>query len=206
MKVSSVRFAIAAARPQDFPRDGRPEVCILGRSNVGKSSLINKLLGRAGLARVSKTPGRTREIHFYSLEERYYLVDLPGFGYAQVSETLRRSWAALMDAYFTDRGPLALAVALVDVRHEPSELDYRLVAMLKARNVPFAVALTKADKVSGNVVAVMKDRAPRLLELPPSVPLIVTSSQTGQGMKELSQLVVDAFLGRRSAERPGDAP
>ncbi len=193
MKVGSVRFAWAAARPEDFPRDGKPEVCVLGRSNVGKSSLMNRLLNRTGLARVSKTPGRTREIHFYVLDERYYLVDLPGFGYANVPEALRRSWAALTESYFSHRPTLALARALVDVRHHPPELDQRLVAMLAGRDIPFALVLTKADKVSGNQIAVMRERAPRVLGIPADVPLLVTSSATGAGMKELSQLVVEAY-------------
>ena len=193
MKVSSIRFAWAAARPEDFPRDGKPEVCLLGRSNVGKSSLMNRLLGRTGMARVSKTPGRTREIHFYLLDERYYFVDLPGFGYANVPEALRRSWAALVESYFNDRPTLALALALADIRHDPTELDQRLVAMLTSRNIPFVLVMTKADKVSGNQIAVMRERAPKVLGLPPDVPFVVTSASTGAGMKELSQIVVDAY-------------
>ncbi len=205
MKVSNVRLAWVAAVPESFPRDGRPEVCVLGRSNVGKSSLINRLLGPKGIARVSKTPGRTREIHFYMLDERYYLVDLPGFGYANVPEALRRGWATLMQSYFDQRGAtLRLGMQLCDIRHDPTELDIRLARMLTERRLPFCLVLTKADKVSNNHVAQMVARAPKVLELPEGVPVVVTSSSSGLGFRELSRIVVDAFTGR-PAPPPGDA-
>lgn len=194
MKVNSVRLAWEAVVPGNFPKDGRPEVCLLGRSNVGKSSLLNKLINREGMARVSKTPGRTQAIHFYMLDERYYLVDLPGFGYAKAPEIVRRNWAALLESYFTHRPTLVLGVQLVDIRIDPTPLDRQLSDFLLDNRIPMVVALTKADKVSGNQIATMTQRAPKVLDLPEGVPVIPTSAHTGIGMAQLSQVVVDAFL------------
>jgi GTP-binding protein len=205
LKVGNVRLAWVAAVPESFPKDGRPEVCVLGRSNVGKSSLINRLLGQKGIARVSKTPGRTREIHFYMLDERFYLVDLPGFGYANVPEALRRGWATLMQSYFDLRGPtLRLGMQLVDIRHDPTELDIQLGRMLTQRKVPFCLVLTKSDKVSNNHITQMVRRAPQVLELPEGVPVVVTSAASGAGFRELSKVVVDAYAGRIGGSAAGD--
>lgn len=201
MKVTNVTMGWVASVPDSFPKDGRPEVCLLGRSNVGKSSLINRLLNRKAMARVSKTPGRTREIHFYLLDERYYLVDLPGFGYANVPEALRRNWATLVESYFDRRsaadGPLALGLQLVDIRHDPTEMDRQLVDLMVLRRIPFALVLTKADKVSHSAMLQMVQRAPKILDLPPGVPVVATSASTGTGMKELSQIVVAAYANAR---------
>lgn len=203
MKVNDVRLAWVAAGPAQFPRDSRPEVCVLGRSNVGKSSLINRLINRKGMARVSNTPGRTREIHFYMLDDRFYLVDLPGFGYAKVPEAVRKSWGTLMESYFADRGPLRLAVQLVDVRHDPTDLDRTLADMLVLRRIPTVLCLTKSDKVSNNQINLMIQRAPQVLDLPPETPVLVTSAMTGVGMRELSRVVVDAFVSPpRKPQRP----
>jgi GTP-binding protein len=197
LKVQSIRLAWVAARPEDFPRDGRPEVCFLGRSNVGKSSLLNRLLHRQDIARVSKTPGRTREIHFYMLDDRYYLVDLPGFGYAKVPEALRAQWAKLLKAYFDRHERLTLAIQLVDSRFLPTALDRQMADVLVLNRIPMLVALTKADKVSGTQIATMVERTPQVLDLPPGVPVIATSSESGVGMRELSHAVVQALTGRR---------
>ena len=121
-------FAGSAASPQQFPKDGLPEVAFLGRSNVGKSSLLNALVGRTGLARVSSTPGRTRIVNFFRVAEALYLADLPGYGYARVPEPMRRSWERLAVSYLVGRTPLAACVFLVDVRHEPSDGDQTLRA------------------------------------------------------------------------------
>ncbi len=193
MRPKNVRLARVATRPADFPRDLRPEVALLGRSNVGKSSLINRLLGRPGLARVSKSPGRTREIHFYLLDERVYLVDLPGFGYAKVPDAMRRRWANLMGGYFAGRETLALAVHLVDIRHDPTPLDRMMRDMLDRAGQPFAVALTKADKVSGSRAAQAVARARKALELPAGTPVVVTSAREGRGMRELARVIEDAL-------------
>src|SRR5256885_11405305 len=104
MKITACRFHVSATRPEDFPRDGRPQIAFMGRSNVGKSSLLNRLLGAHGLARTSKDPGRTRAINFFSVNERLYFVDLPGYGYAKVPDAVREQWKELVDAYVTGPG------------------------------------------------------------------------------------------------------
>jgi len=168
----------------------------MGRSNVGKSSLLNRLLGQPGLARVSKTPGRTRAIHFYLADGRAWIVDLPGYGFARVSREMRRGWSELVDAYLDGNDDLRLAVHLVDIRHDPTPLDQQLARALGARGIPALVALTKADKVSGSAAGRARARTRRLLALDDDVPVIVTSARTGHGMADLAR-AVDAALGAR---------
>jgi GTP-binding protein len=193
MKAREVHHHRAASKPADFPRDGRPEVAVMGRSNVGKSSLINSYFRRGNLARVSKTPGRTRQIHFYMVDERYYFVDLPGFGYARISREMREKWQGLIDS-FLDRGEtLRLAVHLVDARHDPTPLDLSLRDMLGEKDVPTAVVLTKGDKLARGQLARQVERTRRQLELPEELPVLATSARTGAGMKDFARLI-DAAL------------
>ena len=165
----------------------------MGRSNVGKSSLINSYFRRGNLARVSKTPGRTRQIHFYMVDERYYFVDLPGFGYARISREMRQKWQGLIDS-FLDRGEtLRLAIHLVDARHDPTPLDLSLRDMLGEKAVPAAVVLTKGDKLARGQLARQVERARRQLELPEELPVLASSARTGAGMKDFARLI-DAAL------------
>jgi GTP-binding protein len=151
----TVAFALSAASPAQFPQDGLPEVAFLGRSNVGKSSLLNALAGTKGLARVSGQPGRTQLINFFRVSggafpgeaRELYLVDLPGYGYARVAESVRLSWEKLVSAYLTGRDSLRVCVVLVDARHEPMEGDLTLRTFLEHGGVPYVVAATKADKL-----------------------------------------------------------
>lgn len=193
MKARSVQFVRGAARAEDFPRDGRPEVALLGRSNVGKSSLLNRLAGRGGAARVSKTPGRTRQINFFLVDERWYLVDLPGFGYARVSQRERRAWDELVTRFLDRRETLRLALQLVDIRHEPMPADRLLSGMLLERGLPFAVALTKADKVAGSRTGPAVRELRQELNLPDDLPVVAVSAHSGAGMPALHQ-VIDRFL------------
>jgi GTP-binding protein len=147
VKREAVSFAGSAASPAQFPRDGLPEVAFLGRSNVGKSSLLNALTGVKNVARVSSTPGRTRLVNFFRYGNSLYLTDLPGYGYARVPEAERRSWEQLVTSYLVDRAPLALCLFLVDVRHEPTDADRTLGKFLDQYGLPYALAATKADKL-----------------------------------------------------------
>lgn len=149
----SVEFVISAARPGQFPPGNLPEVAFAGRSNVGKSSLLNMLVGRRALARTSATPGKTQQINFFRLDDRLHLVDLPGYGFARVSKSDRIAWARLIERYLTDRQTLRLVVSLVDIRHKPTTLDLDMFDWLEAVGVPFIVVLTKHDKVSPRAAA-----------------------------------------------------
>ncbi len=140
-------FAGSAASPDQFPRDGLPEVAFLGRSNVGKSSVLNALAGARGMARVSSKPGKTQLVNFFRVGEEMYLADLPGYGYARVPEAMRLSWERLAESYLVGRSPLALCVFLVDARHEPSEGDETLRDFLDESQVPYVVAANKIDKL-----------------------------------------------------------
>jgi GTP-binding protein len=147
LKRPPVVFTGSAARKDQFPRDGLPEIAFIGRSNVGKSSLLNALAGTRGLARVSSTPGRTRLVNFFRVGDEMYFADLPGYGYAKVPESERQSWQALAESYVVDRAPLALCVVLVDARHEAMESDGMMLGFLDEFELPYVVAASKADKL-----------------------------------------------------------
>lgn len=150
MKETKAQFALAATDPSSFPRDQRAEVAFLGRSNVGKSSLLNSLLGVRGLARTSSTPGRTQSINFFLIDQSYYFVDLPGYGYAKASKEKRRAWGELIERYLAERPQLVLSILLVDARHEPTLSDLQMKSWLQHHGLPFWVVCTKVDKLSAN--------------------------------------------------------
>lgn len=148
MKITSAEFIKSAFEKQHWIVDSLPEIAFLGRSNVGKSSLINSLLGRKGLARTSNTPGRTQSINYYRINEKFYFVDLPGYGYAKVSKSMRSSWGAMAEEYLSTSLNLALCVQLIDARHPPTKLDEQLSEWLAEREQPRIIVATKADKLS----------------------------------------------------------
>jgi GTP-binding protein len=148
VKISSTRFVKSAAQPDGFPRDQRPEIAFCGRSNIGKSSLLNTLTNTQGLARTSSSPGRTRTINFFLIDDRMYFVDLPGYGYAKVPKTLKESWGAMVEGYLQQRPQLRLTLMLVDSRMPPTDSDLRMKNWLDYHEIPNTVILTKADKIS----------------------------------------------------------
>ncbi len=143
----SARFVVSAAQPSEFPPPSLPEIAVVGRSNVGKSSLINTLVGQPGLARTSRTPGRTRLVNWFAIEDRFLLVDLPGYGYAQVSQATRESWRPLIEGYLAERKSLAGVLLLIDIRRGVQDEELDFVPWLAQRDMPVVVALTKADKL-----------------------------------------------------------
>jgi GTP-binding protein len=178
-------------------------VAFLGRSNVGKSSLLNALVGRK-LARVSGTPGRTQQAHFYSINDALLLVDLPGYGYAKVPARMRAELVEVIEQYLGAPRPLALAVLIVDSRHEPSELDRGMNAWIRSRDLPLQIVSTKMDKLSRQERRRSLERTGRVLERDNIIPF---SSETGEGKRELWQAIDSRIaLRSRTPASPPDGP
>lgn len=178
MKITSAEFIKSAFAEEHWTTDGRPEIAFLGRSNVGKSSLINSLLQRKGLARTSNTPGRTQSINFFLINESIYFVDLPGYGYAKVSKAMRKDWGKMAEDYLLKRRELRLFIQLVDARHQPTALDRDLAEWLEFHQKNSLVVATKADKMSNNQLL----KAMREIEAAlPDRKIIAYSSETGKG-------------------------
>jgi len=173
MKITSAEFVKSAFEKSHWPTDRLPEIAFLGRSNVGKSSLLNSLVQRKGLARTSNTPGRTQSINFFLINRSLYFVDLPGYGYAKVPKTMRKDWGRMAEEYLVERENLALAVQLVDSRLGPTELDLQLFEWLAAHRVPLTIVATKSDKLSSN--ALNKQLRSIEREMPGSIVLAYSS-------------------------------
>ncbi len=189
MKVTSAEFIKSALLPKDFPRDGRPELAFAGRSNVGKSTLLNKLLNRRGLAKTSKTPGKTRTINFFSVNERFYFVDLPGYGFAKVPKDLKATWGDMITAYLKEREPLRLVAHLIDARHPPTPNDHELLELLDDAEVPTLLLATKIDKLKKSQRKASVETIRRDFELDEDALILPVSSETGEGIKELWQVL-----------------
>ena len=185
LKITSCRFSCSAFRPQDEPRVPGPDVVFLGRSNVGKSSLINRLLRTKGLARTSSQPGRTQSVNFYRVNESLHFVDLPGYGYAKVPESVRRTWGPMVQGFLERRQQrIALALLVLDARHEPTVLDGTMRDWLDANAIPYVVAATKADKLSGNGRA-QSGRRLKSFGGSHSAAAVLVSAETGLGVREV---------------------
>jgi GTP-binding protein len=182
MRVNA-RFVTSAAKPADFPPGRLPELAVVGRSNVGKSSLINALVGQQGLARTSRTPGRTRLLNWFEVDGRFNLVDLPGYGYAAVDRDMRAGWQPLIEEYLSKRDVLAGVLLLIDVRRGPEEEELDFVPWLEDKKIPIVVALTKADKLPKNKRMLEVAKAKKTLGLKRD-PLAV-SAQDGDGIDQL---------------------
>lgn len=178
MKITSAEFVKSAFDRSHWITDGRPEIAFLGRSNVGKSSLLNSLLNRKGLARTSNTPGRTQSINFFLVNDRFYFADLPGYGYAKVSKTMRADWGRMAEQYLSERQELALSIQLVDSRHKPTELDRQLHEWLSYGNKPSIIVATKADKLSNNQLVKNLEEISKILSGPS---VIAYSATSGKG-------------------------
>ena len=191
MNFNNVRFERSFGTSAQLTPSTAPEVAFSGRSNVGKSSLLNKLFNRKGLAKVSQTPGKTATINFFD-GDGVTFVDLPGYGYAKVSKSEKARWSELIEGYFNQDRSFALVVALVDIRHEASELDENMIRFLREADLPFVVALTKADKLSRQQQMKQKAALKRQLALGDDASMVVTSSAKGNGMEELRKIIRDA--------------
>lgn len=182
---NNAEFIRSAAKPADFPRDGLPQVVFAGRSNVGKSSVINRLLNRKNFARVGSAPGKTTHINYFCIDQKLYLVDLPGYGYAKVSKQERERWGRLIEAWFADTDRMALGLLIVDARHKPSADDCTMTQFFFNAGKPFIVAANKLDKLKKSEVACNEELILNTLELPENVPLILFSAAKGTGKEEL---------------------
>jgi GTP-binding protein len=182
MKITSAEFVKSAFERRHWTTDGRPEISFLGRSNVGKSSLLNSLLQRKALARTSNTPGRTQSINYFLVNDQFYFVDLPGYGYAKVSKTMRADWGKMAEEYLRDREELVLSIQLVDSRHTPTELDRNLNEWLLFNDKPHLVVATKSDKLSANQLSKQLNEIKQHL---PESKILTYSSSTGKGRDAL---------------------
>ena len=180
-----VEFIRSAAKPGDFPQDGLPQVVFAGRSNVGKSSVINRLLNRKNLARVGAAPGKTTHINYFNIDGAFYLVDLPGYGYAKVSKAERDRWGRLMERYFADRALMSLGVMIVDARHKPTADDCTMAQWYKDAQCPFLVVANKLDKLKKREIEPNLQQIREVLELDNTVKLIPFSAEKGEGKQEL---------------------
>lgn len=191
MDLNNIEFKGAYGASAQIPASKLPEVSFVGRSNVGKSSLINKLLNRKQLARVSQMPGKTSTINFFG-NDAIDLVDLPGYGYAKVAKSELGRWSEMINGYFDQYRFYALVVSLIDIRHPASKLDEQMIEFLKACELPFVIALTKADKVSKNQANKQIAALRKQLDLGPEVEMILTSSEKGTGMDALRKTILAA--------------
>jgi GTP-binding protein len=182
VKITSARFVKSATKTDEFPRDRRPEIAFCGRSNIGKSSLLNALTNSRGLARTSASPGRTQTINFFQINERLYFVDLPGYGYAKVSKTVRETWGPMIESYLRQRDQLKLTLMLVDSRMPPTESDIVMKSWLDHHRIPNAVVLTKTDKISRNQLNQALRTGAKTLN---TKEIIAFSAVTGLGKEEL---------------------
>lgn len=202
MPVLKAEYVLSAPDLTVCPDHGHPEICFSGRSNVGKSSLINALTRRKKLARTSNTPGKTRSLNFYLIDSRWYLVDMPGYGYAKLSKKERLRWGREMKRYLLERNSLELVVIVSDIRHSFSSLDEEFAYWLAQQQIPFCILQNKTDKVSKNKVLQQKQSLKKLLDsMNIEVPLFQVSAQQPESLDDFYLFIVDFIPIDQSAEK-----
>ncbi|MCC8122963.1 MAG: ribosome biogenesis GTP-binding protein YihA/YsxC [Oscillospiraceae bacterium] len=189
LNLNQAEFIRSAVKPADFPRDGLPQIAFAGRSNVGKSSVINRLLNRKNFARVAATPGKTAHINYFLIDSTFYLVDLPGYGYARVSKEEKARWGRLMEQWFADNSLMTLGVMIVDARHKPTANDCTMADWFLASERPFLVVANKLDKLRKSEIEPNLALIRETLGLDESVQIIPFSAQTGEGRQALLQRI-----------------
>jgi GTP-binding protein len=185
MQIKQTDFVKSVAHPSQIPSEDFPQIAFSGRSNVGKSSLINRLMNRRNLAQTSNTPGKTRLLNFYLINRNLHFVDLPGYGFAKRSKAEQKAWAELIDAYLRRSERLRGLVQLIDARHDPSGDDLEMIKWLGEANFPFVVIATKVDKISSTKKRKQLDKSLRIISDVAEVDFLPFSSATGQGRNEL---------------------
>ena len=194
LNLHHAEFIRSAVKESDFPRDGLPQIVFAGKSNVGKSSTINKILNRKNFARVGNQPGKTIHINYFQIDKQAYFVDLPGYGYAKVSKAERDRWGALIDSYFAS-GLITLGIQIVDMRHKPTADDVTMARWFLGAGTPFVVLANKLDKVKksereGNQILIRQT-----LLLPDEVPVIPFSAEKGDGREDVLEIIQQAACG-----------
>ena len=190
MNFQNVEFLISAAAPRDFPANRLPEIAFSGKSNVGKSSVINRLLQRKNFARVGDKPGKTIHVNYFTLDRKCYLVDLPGYGFAKVSQSEKERWGKLMEDYFA-ANRLTLGILIVDYRHPPTNNEITMAKWFLDSGCPFAVVANKMDKLKKSELAPNLEVIRQDLELPDSCPVIPFSAEKGDGRDALVKLILE---------------
>lgn len=207
MELNNARYELTAVKPDQYPLGDMPEIALVGRSNVGKSTIINTLLNRKNLARVSSEPGKTRGINFYNIDDELYFVDLPGYGYAKVSKEQKGSWKDIIETYLNLRQQLKMVVMLVDIRHAPSEDDKIMYKWIMERGLSHLVVATKMDKISRSQVHARLQDIKKVLGLGDGITVIPFSSETRQGKEEIWAAIrasMDAFVNAAEEVVPGE--
>ena len=195
LNIQRAEFVRSAAGAKDFPRDPLPQVAFAGRSNVGKSSVINRLLNRKNFARVGSAPGKTTHINYFCIDEKLYLVDLPGYGYAKVSQQEKARWAGLIQSWFDDPDLMTLGVLIVDARHRPTADDQRMADYFRSAERPWVVVANKLDKLKKSEIEPNMALIQEVLKLSKTVKLIPFSAEKGSGREELLRLILDHLEG-----------
>ncbi len=190
----NAEIVLSAVSKAQYPQDDMPEIALAGRSNVGKSSFINTLLGRKNLARTSSKPGKTQQLNFYNIDDKLRFVDVPGYGYAKVSKTERAKWGKMIEEYLTSRDNLRAVVSLVDLRHDPSADDVQMYEFLKYYEIPVIVVATKADKIPRGKWNKHESAIKKKLQFESNDRFIIFSSETRQGYDQAWDAIVESIL------------
>lgn len=185
MKITSAQFIKSSVWPPQYPPATMPEIAFVGRSNVGKSSLINTLVGRKNLAKTSNTPGRTQLINFFTINEKISFVDLPGYGFAKVPQSVKKDWGDMMEAYLRERQSLCLVIFILDIRRDPNADDLSLRDWLMQYRIPYLYVLTKSDKLSNNQAISRKRAIEKILQISPEKKTILFSAKTQKGKTDI---------------------
>jgi GTP-binding protein len=193
INLQNAEFVLSATTPKAFLRNDMPQIAFAGRSNVGKSSVINRLLNRKNFARVGAAPGKTIHINYFKIDNTFYLVDLPGYGYAKVSKSERDRWGKLMESYFADPELMSLGIMIVDSRHKPTADDCTMAQWFKDTGCPFVVVANKLDKLKKSEIEPNIQRVREVLELDDTVKVVPFSAEKSDGKQDLLQIIFDSL-------------
>lgn len=199
MKVNKAELIISAVSQRQYPADHLPEIALAGRSNVGKSSFVNKLIQRKSLARTSSKPGKTQTLNFYNINDLFYFVDVPGYGYAQISKVERKKWGTMMEEYFQTRDALKVVLLITDSRHAPTKDDIQMYDYLKYHELPVIIIATKIDKVPKNKREKHLKRSKQVLGIDRNDVVLPFSSETGEG-KDKAWNILKSYIYKKSRE------